>query len=79
MLLLVWTAAKLARTLRRTDGEFQRAKYEPAIALLLSLLMWLVAFLRVDGEWFLMWKSKTWNGQEEASRMFAFMAFCCFT
>jgi predicted small integral membrane protein len=40
------------------------------IALTTSLLMWLVAFLDVGGEWFLMWQSKMWNGQEEAFRMF---------
>jgi predicted small integral membrane protein len=32
--------------------------------------MWLVAFLSVGGEWFLMWQSKSWNGQEAAFRMF---------
>ncbi|MGA9999009.1 MAG: DUF2165 family protein [Candidatus Acidiferrales bacterium] len=41
------------------------------IALTTSLLMWLVAFLDVGGEWFLMWQSQIWNGQEEAFRMFA--------
>ena len=42
----------------------------PIAALTLSLLMWLVAFLSVGGEWFLMWQSKTWNGQDAAFRMF---------
>jgi predicted small integral membrane protein len=32
--------------------------------------MWLVAFLTVGAEWFLMWQSKAWNGQEAAGRMF---------
>jgi predicted small integral membrane protein len=32
--------------------------------------MWMVAFLGVGGEWFLMWQSKTWNGQDAAFRMF---------
>jgi predicted small integral membrane protein len=32
--------------------------------------MWLVAFLSVGAEWFLMWQSKSWNGQEAAFRMF---------
>jgi predicted small integral membrane protein len=41
------------------------------MALTLSMLMWLVAFLSVGGEWFLMWQSRTWNGQEAAFRMFA--------
>jgi predicted small integral membrane protein len=33
--------------------------------------MWLVAFLTVGAEWFLMWQSTKWNGQEAAFRMFA--------
>jgi predicted small integral membrane protein len=37
------------------------------VALTLSLLMWLMAFLSVGAEWFLMWQSKDWNGQEAAS------------
>jgi predicted small integral membrane protein len=36
----------------------------------MGLLLWLVAFLSVGGEWFLMWQSATWNGQEAAFRMF---------
>ena len=40
------------------------------VALALSLTMWLVVFLSVGGEWFLMWQSKSWNGQEVAFRMF---------
>jgi predicted small integral membrane protein len=32
--------------------------------------MWLVAFLTVGAEWFLMWQSHIWNGQEAAFRMF---------
>jgi len=41
------------------------------LGLTLSLLMWLIAFLAVGGEWFLMWQSKNWNGQDAAFRMFA--------
>jgi predicted small integral membrane protein len=33
--------------------------------------MWLVAFLSIGAEWFLMWQSHTWNGQDAAFRMFA--------
>jgi predicted small integral membrane protein len=32
--------------------------------------MWFVVFLSVGGEWFLMWQSRTWNGQDAAFRMF---------
>jgi predicted small integral membrane protein len=41
--------------------------------LTLSLLQWYVAFISVSGEWFLLWQSRTWNGQDAAFRMFAMM------
>ena len=50
--------------------EFERAKSVAVAGLTLSLLMWLVAFLAVGGEWFLMWQSDSWNGQAAAFRMF---------
>ena len=69
--LLWWGAIRLLRALRRPADEFNQAKGVGIMALSLSLLMWLVAFLSVGGEWFLMWQSRTWNGQEAAFRMFA--------
>ncbi len=65
-----WGAVALMRAARRTAADFNRAKRIAIIALTLALLMWLVAFLSVGGEWFLMWQSKTWNGQDAALRMF---------
>ena len=70
MLLCWWGGLRLARMLNGSAAEFQRAKGVAIGALTLSLLMWLVAFLSVGGEWFLMWQSKTWNGQDAAFRMF---------
>ena len=70
MLLLWWGGFRLARSLKKSAAEFGDAKNVAFIGLTLSLLMWLVAFLSVGGEWFLMWQSKTWNGQEAAFRMF---------
>jgi predicted small integral membrane protein len=70
-ILLWWGAAQLMRALRLAAAEFNQAKRVPVMALALSLLMWLVAFLAVGGEWFLMWQSPTWNGQEAAFRNFA--------
>ena len=51
-------------------ATFNRAKGLAVAGLALNLLQWLVAFLTVGGEWFLMWQSQTWNGQEAAARMF---------
>ncbi len=69
-ILLWWGAANLFRALRGSAAAFHRAKRVAVMALTLSMLMWLVAFLSVGAEWFLMWQSRTWNGQEAAFRMF---------
>jgi predicted small integral membrane protein len=68
--LAVWGAVRMAAKVRAPAAEFNRAKGVGIAALTLSLLMWLVAFLSVGAEWFLMWQSKRWNGQEAAGRMF---------
>jgi len=73
MLLCWWGGFRLARMLSASVEDFQSAKGLAIAALTLGLLMWLVAFLSIGGEWFLMWQSKTWNGQEAAFRMFTVM------
>jgi predicted small integral membrane protein len=69
-LLCWWGGFRMAQALRGTPAAFQYAKRASIVALALSLLMWLVAFLAVGGEWFLMWQSRTSNGQDAAFRMF---------
>ncbi len=69
--LLWWGVVRLGRALRLPASRFNEAKGVSILALTSSMLMWLVAFLAVGGEWFLMWQSHDWNGQESAFRMFA--------
>lgn len=69
-IMLWWGEVNLLRALRYPAAGFNGAKRVPVMALTLSLLMWLVAFLSVGAEWFLMWQSHSWNGQEAAFRMF---------
>ena len=71
MFLLWWGVVRLLGAVRLPAAAFNLAKRVAIMAMTLSLLMWLVAFLTVGGEWFLMWQSHVWNGQEEAFRMFA--------
>jgi predicted small integral membrane protein len=71
MILGWWGAIVLWRNLRSSAAAFNTAKRIPIIALTLGMLMWLTAFLSVGAEWFLMWQSHVWNGQEAAFRMFA--------
>lgn len=53
---------------------FVKAKRTGTLALTAGLLLWLVVFISIGGEWFLMWQSKIWNGQEAAFRMFTIEA-----
>ena len=70
-MLLCWRAGvRMLKSYRADREEFAAALNVAVIALTTSLLMWLVAFLDVGGEWFLMWQSQRWNGQEAAFRMF---------
>ena len=71
-MVLLWIGAfALFHALRLPAAAFNAAKRIPILALTASMLMWSVAFLSVGAEWFLMWQSHTWNGQEAAFRNFA--------
>ena len=70
MLLLWWGAWRMRRALPASAEIFQQSKRIAVAGLTLGMLMWLGAFLTIGGEWFLMWQSQTWNGQEAAFRMF---------
>jgi predicted small integral membrane protein len=70
-MILCWLGGFLmAGALRESSSVFGKSRRVAICALTLSLLMWFVVFLSVGGEWFLMWQSKTWNGQDAAFRMF---------
>ncbi len=70
-LLLYLGGILLIRNLRSSAAAFNAAKKLGVVALTLSLLMWLTAFLTVGNEWFLMWQSKEWSGESGADHMFA--------
>jgi predicted small integral membrane protein len=69
--LVWWGAARMLRARRAPAAEFRSAIRFTQGALAFSLMLWLVAFLAVGGEWFLMWQSPAWNGQQAAARNFA--------
>jgi predicted small integral membrane protein len=68
---LCWMGAiALVRARNAPKDIFTKATKIGILALTAGLLLWLVAFLSIGAEWFLMWQSKVWNGQEAAFRMF---------
>jgi len=71
--LLTAGAWKLWQARAASASAWQNAKSLAIAGLTLSMLQWFVAFITVGGEWFLMWQSGTWNGQNAAFRMFAIL------
>jgi predicted small integral membrane protein len=69
-----WGLARLLTRIKAPAAAFRQAKSIAVIALTLGCLLWFIAFVDVGGEWFLMWQSKTWNGQDAAFRMFVMLA-----
>lgn len=53
--------------------EFQRAKKLASIGLSLGITLWFTGFMTVGAEWFLMWQSDIWNGQDAAFKFIVFI------
>jgi predicted small integral membrane protein len=73
--LLVSGTIRMAKAMRAQPGQFAEAQALAVIGLAASVALWLTAFLAIGGEWFLMWQSSEWNGQDAAFRMFAVSSF----
>jgi predicted small integral membrane protein len=65
-LLFVAGAVALWRARNAPAATFNQAKGYAIAASTLAFLIWFFGFMVVGGEWFAMWESKTWNGQEAA-------------
>jgi predicted small integral membrane protein len=61
----------LVRGLRGSGTVFNHAKRFVYVATGLGFLVWFLGFMVIGGEWFAMWQSNTWNGQEAAFRFYA--------
>jgi predicted small integral membrane protein len=69
--LLTWIGVvQLLRAVRKQPTVFNAAKRYSIIALTLGMLLWFTAFISVGGEWFLMWQSNIWNGEDKAFHIF---------
>jgi predicted small integral membrane protein len=70
-LLLAFGALALLTQLRSSAAIFNRTKMWAVAGLAVGFCLWFVGFLVVAGEYFAMWQSKVWNGQEAAFRITA--------
>ena len=67
-LLLALGAAALLLRLRAPANSFNRAKSLAVAGLTIGFGLWFFGFIVIGGEYFAMWQSNAWNGQEGAFR-----------
>jgi predicted small integral membrane protein len=68
-LLLAMGAAMLLGRLRAPAKVFNRSKVWAVAGLTVGFALWFLGFMVIAGEYFAMWQSKEWNGQEAAFRI----------
>jgi predicted small integral membrane protein len=61
---------RLFQVRNASGAVFNEAKALTIAACVLAFLVWFFGFMVVAGEWFAMWQSATWNGQEAAFRFY---------
>ena len=66
--LLCVSGAVLLYRARRTAEAFESKKILATLGLVLGITLWFTGFMTVGAEWFLMWQSEQWNGQQAAFR-----------
>jgi predicted small integral membrane protein len=72
-LLLLIGALRMWAARDTAPQEFDAAKDFVIAGATMGFLVWFVGFMVVGGEWFLMWQSDTWNGQDAAFRFYLSM------
>ncbi|GGA73069.1 hypothetical protein GCM10011369_13490 [Neiella marina] len=75
-LLCLLGAVALWRQIDGSEAQFCAAKGLATMGLVLGILLWFSGFMTVGAEWFLMWQSQIWNGQQPAFR-FIMVLFGC--
>ncbi|MGE0055959.1 MAG: DUF2165 family protein [Hyphomicrobium sp.] len=70
-LLCIAGAWRMLAATARAAPEFNRAKAPAIAALAAGFGLYFFGFLVIGGEWFQMWQSAKWNGQEAAYRFAA--------
>jgi predicted small integral membrane protein len=69
-ILFAWAAVELLRAWKAKARVFHNAKRFVFAGVGCGFLVWFVGFTAVGGEWFAMWQSQAWNGQQAAFRIF---------
>jgi predicted small integral membrane protein len=68
-------AVRLLQAIGLGGAAFNQAKATAVYGLTLAFVFWFVGFMVVAGEWFTMWQSVDWNGQQPAFRFIGCIGF----
>jgi len=71
--LFLIAALKLWQARKGSGRQFDDAKGFVVLGATMGFLVWFLGFMVVGGEWFAMWQSSTWNGQEAAFKFYMSM------
>ncbi|SOD41416.1 DUF2165 family protein [Nitrosovibrio sp. Nv4] len=61
-------ALRLLQHIKSDAAAFDKAKFLSVLGLSCGFGLWFFGFMVIGGEWFCMWQSPDWNGQESAFR-----------
>ena len=61
---------RMSLRLRAPKEDFQRAKAGAAVGVLLGFGLFFIGFMAIGAEWFAMWQSSAWNGQDSAFQFY---------
>ena len=61
---------KMFKSRKNSSIKFKNAKKLSVVGLIMGFIIWHTGFVTIGGEWFSMWQSKIWNGEEAAFHIF---------
>lgn len=60
----------MTRNLTAPKAVFERAKAMTAVGVIFGFGLWFIGFMAIGAEWFAMWQSESWNGQDPAFQFY---------
>lgn len=57
---------QMSYRIKESTARFNQAKNAGLLGLFIGFLLYLLGFITIGGEWFFMWRSSSWNGQNTA-------------
>lgn len=69
-ILLLMGAIAMIQARDQRAADFDASKKWTIAGATVGFLVWFFGFMVVGGEWFLMWQSDTWNGQDAAFKFY---------